>query len=558
MTTSTRPAAHPGAFERRVLPLLAELSQELARSLDLDRTLREAVERIASALQAEAAAVFLVEGERLLCRASAGPADIRGLSLRLHEGIVGRALAKGACQLVRDAQADPDFTGKVDARTGFITRSVLCAPLVTGDGPIGALQVLNKRDGGLFDDDDRDLLLALAAPTALALNGARMAQALLEQNRIKRELGMARTLQRALLPKRRRDGFPLRGLNIPAREISGDFYDHFELPDGRIGFTAGDVSGKGLDAAFLMVRCASLLRWVGMEGRSPRQWMEQVNDELCQATAAGMFVCAVVGYVEPASDQVVWANAGFPPALRIGRDARADTFEAQGPPLGILPGMAYPEQSARLSEASLYFFSDGVTDARAADGSLLGLDRIATLLGALATLPRESRLRRLVRSLRSHSLTDDTTLLLIETGPERLLQIDFEARPEALAGVRKRVGKALARARVEADLRYQLVLAVDEACSNIIRHAYRGPCDARIELAMSRAGRELRIELRDYAPCVDPARVRPRDLSECRPGGLGVALIDQLMDEWRLEPDAGGCGNRLHMRKMLPGDTEQP
>lgn len=542
------------ALERRVLPLLAELSQELARSLDLDRTLREAVQRIAEALQAEAAAVFLLEGDRLVCRASAGPSDIRGLSLARSEGIVGRAVTQNVCQMVRDARTDPDFTGKVDASTGFVTRSVLCTPLVTGDGPIGALQVLNKRDGGLFDGDDRDLLLALAAPTALALNGARMAQALLEQNRIKRELGMARTLQRALLPKRRRDGFPVRGLNIPAREISGDFYDHFELDDGRIGFAAGDVSGKGLDAAFLMVRCASLLRWVGMEGRAPQDWLEQVNDELCKATAAGMFVCAVVGYVEPGQHRAVWANAGFPPALRVGRDGSVQDFPAEGPPLGILPGMTYPEQSAGLDEAALYFFSDGVTDVRAADGSLLGSERIGELLAELAPLPRESRLRRLVRALRGHTLVDDTTLLLIESGPERLLQMDFAARPEVLAGVRKRVSKALARADVDAELRYQLVLAVDEACTNIIRHAYGGPCEGRIALALSREGPELRFELRDFAPCVDPARVRPRDLSECRPGGLGVALIDSLMDDWRLEPMPEGCGNRLLMRKTITGN----
>src|SRR5690606_24342187 len=111
-----------------------------------------------------------------------------------------------------------------------------------------------------------DSLRLLAAPTALALNHARLAQVVVNQNRIQRELTIARRLHRSLLPMRRRGGFPLRALNFPAREISGDFYDFFELPDGRIAFTLGDVAGKGLDAAFLMVRCSSLLRWAGKEG----------------------------------------------------------------------------------------------------------------------------------------------------------------------------------------------------------------------------------------------------------------------------------------------------
>src|SRR5690606_15799942 len=303
--------------ERRMLPLLAELSQQLALSLDLEETLRQAVNRIAEFMQAEAAAVFLVDGANLVCRACAGPVDIRGLSVPKTRGIVGRAVTTNSPQLVRDAHADPDFLNAIDADTGFVTRSILCAPLSTANGPIGALQVLNKRDGGLFDIADRDALRLLAAPTALAVSGAHMAEELLEQNRIRRELGMARRLQRSLLPKRRRGGYPVRALNLPAREISGDFFDFFDLPDGRIAFASGDVSGKGLDAAFLMVRCASLLRWAGKEGLAPRDWMARVNDELGEAIASGMFVCAVAGYYDPRRQTAVWSNAGFPPLLRV-------------------------------------------------------------------------------------------------------------------------------------------------------------------------------------------------------------------------------------------------
>ena len=237
----------PPSFEQRMLPLLAELSQQLALSLDLEHTLHQAVTRIAAFMECEAAAVFLVEDEHLVCRASSGPVDIRGLRIPQGQGIVGRAVALNACQIVRDAHHDPDFTRAVDSETGFGTRSVLCAPLSTAAGPIGALQVLNKRDGGLFDDSDRDALRLLAAPTALALAGARMAAKLLEQTRIRRELTMARRLQRSLLPRRRRAGYPVRALNLPAREISGDFYDFFDLPDGRLGVQSGG-SGAMADA----------------------------------------------------------------------------------------------------------------------------------------------------------------------------------------------------------------------------------------------------------------------------------------------------------------------
>jgi sigma-B regulation protein RsbU (phosphoserine phosphatase) len=110
---------------------------------------------------------------------------------------------------------------------------------------------------------------------------------------------------------------------------------------------------------------------------------------------------------------------------------------------------------------------------------------------------------------------------------------------------------ALQQLGVEAGLRASLVLALDEACANIIRHAFRGGCGrGQIELVISSDGDELRFVLVDNAPCVDPEAIRPRDLDECRPGGLGVCFIDALMDSWRISPLAGG-GNRLLMRKRL-------
>lgn len=551
------------------LPVLAEVSQQLAVSVDLQRTLSESVAYITEYLKAEAAAVFMVDRVHgvLECRACVGPVDIQGLRIPLEQGIVGRAVSQNACQMVRDAHLDPDFAGRVDATTGFVTRSVLCAPLATAQGVIGAIEVINKRDGGLFDDVDRDALRLLAAPTALALNIARMAGELVEQNRIKRELGMARRLQRSLLPRRRRGDFPIRALNLPAREISGDFFDFFELPDGRIAFTLGDVAGKGLDAAFLMVRCASLLRWAGKEGLRPSDWLARANDELGEAIAPGMFVCAVAGQFDPASKRVVWANAGFPPLLRVDADGGIEQFEAEGPPLGILRRMDFPEQSTVLDRASLYLFSDGVTDVRHPDGSTLGVDGVCEAIRTLGAMAPEPRLRALVRRLRRLTVTDDTTLMLIEgdtplaSRETVLLSIAFPAQPQELGAMRHRLAAALARTGVEAVLRQSLVLAVDEACANIIRHAYGGACDQRIELRLAREADELRFELRDYAPCVDPGTLKPRSLDECRPGGLGIHFIDTLMDRWSLDPVPGG-GNRLRMVKRLvtrgiPDETVQ-
>jgi phosphoserine phosphatase RsbU/P len=402
----------------QVLALIAELSQALASSLDLEATLQKTVQRIVAAMQAEAASVFLVNlgGDALVCRASAGPVNILGLELPLGAGVVGRAFSTGRCQMVRDTAEDPDFDASVDRMTGFCTRSLLCTPLFSGHGVLGVLQVLNKLGGKLFDESDHLLLRALAAPAALAIGNARLAAESIERDRLRRELSMARRMQRNLLPRRRRGTFPLLALNRPAQEISGDFYDYFDLADGRIGFTIGDVAGKGLDAAFLMVRCASLMRWAGKEGLPPAEWMARVNEEMCETLGNGSFVCAAAGYLDSSGEVLTWANAGFPPIVHLGVDGTATGYRAEGPPLGIVPGMNFPQQSAALCGGSIYLFSDGATDARDEAGRMLGVDGMTAFIQKHRGWRPETRLRRIVGELRRMRLHDDTTLMLIGGG----------------------------------------------------------------------------------------------------------------------------------------------
>jgi len=552
-------AAIDGA--ERTLTFLADLSEALAGSLDLHKTLDQALTRIADYMQAEAASMFLLDPvtDLLECRICVGPVNLYGLKLARGQGVVGRAVAENAVQLVRDAQTDERVHLRVDAETGFITRSILCAPLSTANGPIGVLEVINRRDGTPFDEADARILRVLAAPTSLAISNARMARDLLEQQRLKREFDLARRLQKALLPKRRRDGFPLLAVNVPAHEISGDFYDFFDLPGGRIGFVVGDVSGKGLDAALLMTRAASLLRWVGKDGVAPGDWLRRVNEELCETTSDGRFVCAIVGVYERATRQVRLAGAGFPPAILL-RGGVIEEIPSDGPPLGILPGMSFGETSFDLGGGALYAFSDGVTDVRSGEGRLGG-DGARDLILRSAMLAPEARLRAIVSELKQMKLVDDTTLLLLEEAtpllPALLLQRRFPARAEQLRDLRAALRTALDRAGVLPTLRDHLVLAVDEACGNVIRHAYGAcGCSGDIVFSLTHQGDVLDFELADQAPPVDPSKVKPRDLDECRPGGLGVNFIDALMDEWKIMPRAGG-GNVLRMRKRYSPMQEE-
>lgn len=132
-----------------------------------------------------------------------------------------------------------------------------------------------------------------------------------------------------------------------------------------------------------------------------------------------------------------------------------------------------------------------------------------------------------------------------------LLQLTIPAKPESLKTLRDALNAALDREGADTATRDRLVLAVHEAACNVIRHAYCNCDDGMLRVTLARQRGMLRFALRDYAPPVDPGRVKPRDLGVCRPGGLGINFIDDTMDSWRLRPLKRRRGNVLTMRKRV-------
>src|SRR5690606_38253973 len=182
--------------------------------------------------------------------------------------------------------------------------------------------------------------------------------------RERHELELAAEIQRDLLPQPSRRDFPVHGINIPARSVSGDFYDILRLPDGRIWFNVGDVSGKGMNAALLMAKTSSLFRCLAKSAEHPGQLLNAINSELCETNSRGMFVTMVGGLFDPATGIVHLTNAGHEPPLHFDfRTERFTPIPADGPPLGIAPGIAGPEgfpvTEWNLAGGMLYIFTDG-------------------------------------------------------------------------------------------------------------------------------------------------------------------------------------------------------
>ena len=537
------------------LDLLAEMGRDFAESLDIDATLLHAIQRITDHVQADGGALFLLDeaGETLRCHACVGASEITGLTLKADEGIVGRCVQSNSSEIVRDVAEDPNFYAGADASSGYTTRSILCAPMSVKEKRIGAIELVNKRSGdGLFADADLRFLEVLSSSAALAIVNARMAQALVDQERVRRELELASEIQRSLLPVPQLPPFPVQGVNVPAREVSGDFYDFFTLEDGCICFIVGDVSGKGMNAALLMAKTAALFRCLGKTIHEPGPLFAVINNEICETASRGMFVTTAGGLFDPGSGRVKLVNAGHEPPLHRQPDGSYVEYPAGAPPLGVLPGGEFPEVEFDLANGTLYIFTDGVTEGYIADGKALEVDGLKALLDATNVLPADRRLATVVGAIdRGSTLRDDLTLLALGVPP--LFEYYGPAIAAELKSIRDGLGAALVAQACDEAFVKDVVLVVDEACQNVIRHAYKDVDDGEMALSLRREDDSLIILLRDFAKTVDPATIAPRDLEGIRPGGLGTHFINEVMDEVTFLPPPGGYGNLLQLVKRIGG-----
>lgn len=400
---------------------LANLTQEFASSLDIDDTLKHAIDRFMAYLNAEAASIFLLEEDdsTLVCRECAGPVDIRGLRLAPDQGIVGQTVMHNEAKIVRDVSKNPSFAAAVDADTGFATRSILCAPLSVRGKCLGALELMNKRGGdGLFDLNDMQLAATVAAAAALAIHNAQLALELVEQERVRKELELARQIQESLLPAVPDNDFPVHGLNIPAREVSGDFYDFKAMDDGRVYFALADVSGKGMNAALLMAKTTSVLRCLARSAPDPGTLLKWANNEICETSTMGMFVTVIVGYINLAAGRVEIANGGHQPALV--RDASGGYSElgAEAPPLGVLADIDFPVREVSPGSGAIYLYTDGLSESVAADGSELDVEGMKQMIESAASTEAGARLKQIVEQWRGsgYESHDDITVMVIELG----------------------------------------------------------------------------------------------------------------------------------------------
>jgi phosphoserine phosphatase RsbU/P len=536
---------------------LVEVSCLINSIMDHDELLRAILSVARRVMGAEAASIFLVDGQSGALRLEM---DARGDENYERPGIVlppGRGIAGWVFEhqralVIPDAEADARFYKDADKSTGFVTRSLLCAPLRQGEKRLGVIEVLNAIGREGFEDSDVEPFTAYADLTATALEKLGSIERLREQERVERDLAIAGDIQRELLGRglpSRPGFFRFAARNTPAAAVGGDFHGVFPRANGDVDFVVGDVSGKGIPASLLMAQTLSALPFVFDASGGPAAALSALNNKFSEAMIRGMFITVLVGRLRRSSRTASLSSAGHCRPILVRANGGASFVSVPSSlPVGVVAGTAYDECSIVLGEGDrLVFYTDGLPESRGADGEMFESRLLEAAAGPHDS--PEALLERILEAERRHRgaapLLDDLTVLA--GGFEWRESLVFDGEAAALGAVRGRLREFLSGAGFCERESARIVLAIDEACTNIIRHAHRGEVKP-VRLCMERHGGRVVFLLQDRGEPCDPSLIQGRDLRDVRPGGLGVHIIREVFDVVEYMPLEEGTRLRLEKR----------
>jgi serine phosphatase RsbU (regulator of sigma subunit)/pSer/pThr/pTyr-binding forkhead associated (FHA) protein len=424
-------------IDLRPLTTLLDRLRALGSSRVLEEVLVLVMDSAIDATGAERGFIMLAspkgELEFKIARAR-GSVTLSGGSFATSRKIPQEVFETGRDRIVADLR-ESDFAGQHLGTVALGIRHVLCTPLrvvryleqSSGDleqRPIGVLYLDSREKGQLMSAAARHALEGVAGEAASAIESARLYREATEKARIERELLLAAEIQRALLPEAMQSGpyFDVAAASIPCRSIGGDFFDYFNLADGRFGFTLGDVAGKGPAAALLTAMIQGAFAAQVASTDSPAELMAHINRTLIRRAIQSRFVTVMYGALG-ADGRLTYSNAGHNPPILVGRNG-VRRFETGGLILGLFPHATYEEEAVQLEDGdTLVVFSDGVTDALNEAGDEFGEERLLQCVGEHLGCATDVLLDRILATVRNFAAgatqNDDVTALVLRyTAPK--------------------------------------------------------------------------------------------------------------------------------------------
>ena len=416
------------ANPEKKLKAVLEISRSLAGTVNLSALLPKILESLFQVFRyADRGCILLKDEEtgELIPRAMHHRRQGEDRTVRLSRTVIEKVVQEKAGILSADAAADDAFANS-ESIAELKIRSMMCVPLLgLADEVIGVLSIDSLNPMGQFTQDDLEILVAVAGQAALTFETARLVQVYAAKQKQDGELEIARGVQQSLLPSEliQVDGYEFYASYDAAQAVGGDYYDQFQLTDGRICLSFGDVAGKGVPGALVMSRISSCVQSTIQHVDDVLEAMQAINKHMCDKSSEGRFVTYILCVVDTRNHRVTLSNAGHMSPIIRRADGSIDQFDEEkaGLPIGIMDDYPYEVESRDLEPGDLVMITtDGVDEAMNPQGELYGANRLVEFVRNGPAKARELG-EALLADVRKHAngrpQNDDITIMCFSRDP---------------------------------------------------------------------------------------------------------------------------------------------
>lgn len=379
------------------LQALLEITRNLGSAVGLDEVLGKVLDSLFKIfIQADRGFVVLQDapGAPLVPKTVKHRSPESDDTIRISRTVVAQVMEGKKAILSADAATDARFETS-QSIADFRIRSMMCAPLVDSSGrALGVIQIDTLNQRSRFNDDDLEVLAAVACQAAVAVENAQLHELALRRQVLERDLDLAHKVQQGFLPHSppQIDGYHFFDFYDPANQIGGDLFDYVPLPAGRLGVVLADVSGKGIPAALLMAKISSEARYMLASEPTPALAMSRLNASFSSSGWEDRFVTAVLAVIDLERHEVTIVNAGHMAPLLRRTDGKVDPIAEQqtGVPLGVDGLTQYEQYTIALAQGeTMVVFTDGISEAMNEQSELYGMERIARQIRKVQGTPAQ-------------------------------------------------------------------------------------------------------------------------------------------------------------------------
>lgn len=498
-------------------------------------------------------------------------------------GLLGKAVSQGHA-IVLNGRERVSIFQSTEPELALAER-VIIAPIATRHSIIGALEIWQEHRKKDFDSRALRLVEAFALQIAMVVENERLYREYIQSERLRQEVEIGSRIQQTLLlgqPPRNLSGLHIASLTIPSQRIDGDFYDFIRHSDHCIDIVIGDVMGKGIPAALFgaatksqFVRAAGHI--ISSSGNIrlpiPEEIVALVHNEVTdQFIEFDSFVTICYARFDTKLRKMDYVDCGHTRTVHFQRNEDSyRLLEGENLPIGFTKHEIYRQSSVRFGEGDVFlFYSDGITEAKNVKHEMFGESRLAELVSVNNDLAPEDLLRRIYNDLscfsESETFADDLTCLAVKittggcemytlTDVEKDLVIVSELKElEKVRDFACLVCSQFAPSPANEDRAFEVRLALTEAVTNIIKHAYGERPGETICLKANAGSHSLVIRLSHTGESFDPITIPPPAFDGSRDGGFGLFIIASIMDSVEYTRDSDGS-NLITMSKQFPEEN---